>query len=448
MAPSRAYVPPDGPVPCEFAIVGEAPASEEVKEGKGFVGPSGALLWQLLWEYARLERRNCYVTNLCKTPLDNNESGDAKMSPTEFSLCASLLLDELARVKPAYVLAVGALAAKALLGDMYTTMEACNELGFPVQLPLPGGGWWKTVVVPTFHPAAALRGGGGEKDTLAFTAAAMKRFKSPTPFAVDMTPPEPFEWSPGFVVPYGTGPIGIDSEGIPSDPICMTVAYNGNRYIVAPHHVPEFFAQLQDDVTLVFFNAPWDWRVLWAMGAPEDIAERWRWTDISEINYLAQTEPTNLKDTAYRELGIRMPSFLKTVWPHYDALVKAAAEQRIAQGSYTVTKRKRVGYREEAVSPKTGKPYKKPKRIAIYEEREVPVVPPELRPLQRALANPKLLAERMDGVLPWVRPSKKSGLSSVLRVVPDDALIEYATLDAWVTYRIAVRWGLHVRATV
>jgi uracil-DNA glycosylase family 4 len=412
------YVPPDGPSPCRYAIVGEAPAREELRQGRGFCGPSGALLWPLMLRLAFLNRAECYVTNLSKVPVSADD-GELKFTDAEFVLCQTTLLRELLTVRPERVLAVGAWAAKALLGDRYTTMEACNGIGFQVKL----AAGVEFTVIPTWHPAAALRPGG--EDKLSFTAAAVEMLRaSPItlhPWGVKV--PEPEVWSDARNTCCWTD-VAIDTEGVPEDAICATAAgVSGpgeipHRVYIEAADVPAFFAGLRSDAQLKFFNAPWDWRVLWAMGAPLDIATRWEWCDVSELAYLAQTEPQNLKDLTYRHLGIRMPSFLDTVLPHYDELVRAIAEGRISTRTALITH-----------SPKTGKLLKRPKVIMA----------PEVKPLHRALDNPKLLAERLQGVLPWVRPSKHSGLSSVLRIVPARERIEYATLDAWATLMLEPR---------
>lgn len=58
---------PDGPIPARVAFVGEEPGDMELSEGRGFVGPSGQLLWMLA-EQAGLKRDDVWVTNsaLCQ----------------------------------------------------------------------------------------------------------------------------------------------------------------------------------------------------------------------------------------------------------------------------------------------------------------------------------------------------------------------------------------------
>lgn len=390
--------PPDGPVPCAWAVVGEGPASEEMKRGRGFVGPSGALLWPLMRRLAMLDRDEVYVTNLSKRRLDDDEDGDAKLSPEEFEACTVELLNELGRVRPKRVLAVGALAARAILGGAYTSMEVCNGIGFERRWAAPDGvQTW--VVVPTWHPAASLRPGG--EDRLAYTGAAIAALRSPKMNPLRPATVPPAQCVRGVVWGYPAPKVGIDTEGYPDDPICMTAATSNARWYIEPADVPGFFAGLPADAELWFHNAPWDWRVLWAMGAPRDIARRWKWRDTMELAYLKQVEPRGLKDLAYRHLGIRMRTYEDVVKPYHEEMLRAVAEGRIAAGTTTVTH-----------SPKTGKLLKKPK-VTLADE---------VKPLKRALGNPALLAKRLPGL---------PGAS--LRLVPAAERVEYATLDAWAT---------------
>lgn len=394
-------VPPDGPVPCDWAVVGESPASEEVRQGRGFVGPSGSLLWPLMRRLALLRRDECYVTNLSKRPLDNDVAGDLKLSAEEFETCRRELWAELEQVRPRRILAVGALAAKALLGERYTGMDVCNGIGFDrVMGCLPGDG---PVVIPTWHPAAALRPGG--EDRLAYTGAAVAAF-SPAR-EVKLCPSVPAAVPPPEVGDIDSRlwhwhTLGIDTEGTPDDPICMTVATKKQRVYVEPADVPMFFKYaLTADVKLLFHNALWDWPVLWAMGAPRDLHTRWQWADTMELAYLRQTEPRGLKELTYRHLGIRMRTFDEVVMPYWHEMLRAVAEGRVAAGTTTVTH-----------SPKTGKLLKRPK-VTLADD---------VKPLKRALGNPELLAKRMPG-LP----------GPTLRLVPEAERVEYATLDAWAT---------------
>jgi uracil-DNA glycosylase len=53
---------PDGPIPARLAIVAENPDREEVKQGRGLVGPTGQLLWTM-WARAGVDRAAVWVSN-------------------------------------------------------------------------------------------------------------------------------------------------------------------------------------------------------------------------------------------------------------------------------------------------------------------------------------------------------------------------------------------------
>lgn len=399
------YVPADGPENTAWVVVGEAPGSEEVKLGRGFVGPSGKILWPLVFQYAGLSREAFRVTNLCKHPLDDD--AEEKLSPDEFAECCNELVGELEEQRrragePLRILAVGAWAAKALLAERYTEMEAVNGMTYDHRLGS---------VTPTFHPASALRG-AGDKDPLAWIADALAHYRRPRK-AWTL-----FLWSMvvGFEGPWGSEwpVVAVDTEGTPDDPICMTFAskvkgalgeWQPVRVLVWPDQVARVFESFRAAGKLVVYhNAPWDWKVLEAMGVTQPWNLHYR--DTMELAYLAQTEPQGLKALGYRWFHIRMPSFEEVVAPYWEARVRAKAAELIAAGTTVITH-----------SEKTGKELKKP-RVVIADD---------VKPVFRALGNLKLLAER-TGEGP-----------GTLRDVPLDRLVEYATLDAAVTFALFYR---------
>ena len=383
-------VMPDGDAArARFAIVGEAPASEEVKRGMGFVGPSGRMLWPLLERLGGVTRGMCYVTNLCKHPLDNDLAPEEKLEPGEYTRCCEELLVELT---PFYtrpntrILAVGALAARALLGGDRHPLEVVNGMGFELG---------QSLVVPTFHPAAALR--SDAKDWLAYTAVGIRHLASPPRWRVAIPPPI-VEW-PKLNIAAPTA-YGIDTEGTPDDPICMTVATPTQRVWVAPADVRTLWRLLPPAKPKVYHNALWDWKVLEAMG----VDRPWDglWEDTMELAYLHQTEPQGLKDLMYRYYGYETKGFEDVADPAWAQNVRWAAEGRIAAGTPT-----------ETHTPK-GKLRKKPKVILT----------PEAKVLQRALGNTQRLAKLMD--FPPLS----------LRWVDMKEVVEYATLDPWMTLMV------------
>lgn len=407
-------VEPDGPIPCSIAVVGDAPAREEVKYGRGFVGPSGKLLWPLLEKITTLRRSQCYVTNLCKHPLDNDTDTDAKLDELDMAVYTMELEGELEKVQPKVIYAVGTLAARALLGDRFTTMAACNGRAFSYE-PLSYATSDGTIVIPIQHPASAIR--GNSEDGLAMTGAGLM---TPTYPVTSVTMPTPKYWTNLEEIWLGTL-IAIDTEGTPDDPICLTFSNGRDRYYIAACNAKTFWEwcvkSKPRDGLIAYHNALWDWQVMEAMGItnPYSLA----FVDTQEMSYLRQTEPRGLKDIGYRLFDIRMKSFEETVLPHYYEQVREHA-QMIVDGNTKI----------ETHTAK-GKLRKKPKVT----------IDPSVRHLSRVMGNPKLLAKRMGW---WGGESFASTgtCPPTLRHAPPDVAMEYATLDAHVTYHAALLWGV------
>ena len=131
-------------------VVGEQPGDQEDLAGKPFVGPSGQLLDRYLVE-AGIDRRQVYVTNAVKH-FKFTWRGKRRLhqSPTakEIDICRFWLDGELAIVKPDVVLALGASAARGVLGKSVTISKTRGH-------PLPqesGPEIWVTA-----HPSYLLR---------------------------------------------------------------------------------------------------------------------------------------------------------------------------------------------------------------------------------------------------------------------------------------------------
>lgn len=139
-----------GPIPTMVAIVGEAPANEELKQGKPFVGKAGKVLDRLL-EGISLPREMVYITNFSKSKLDSNKF----MSDEERSMWGEILRNELKEVKPEVIVALGAISTEYFTGE--TVMGRVN--GIPHV-------WRGKLVVPCIHPAAVLYRPEVEKDVV------------------------------------------------------------------------------------------------------------------------------------------------------------------------------------------------------------------------------------------------------------------------------------------
>lgn len=103
---------PDGPVPARIAIVAEEPGRKECIEGRGLIGPSGQLLFQIL-AILGIQRSEVWVTNamLCQARtvrLSNNALYPKMIVKAKAAACCrQRLLQELITVNPAVIVPVG-----------------------------------------------------------------------------------------------------------------------------------------------------------------------------------------------------------------------------------------------------------------------------------------------------------------------------------------------------
>jgi uracil-DNA glycosylase len=131
-------------------LVGEQPGDQEDKEGHPFVGPAGRILDQAL-EEAGIDRRRLFVTNAVKH-FKWEPRGKRRLHKTpaqrEIDACYQWLEGEIEAVKPALIVALGATAAKALLGPRFRITQQRGQVQAREGLP---------DVIATYHPSFLLR---------------------------------------------------------------------------------------------------------------------------------------------------------------------------------------------------------------------------------------------------------------------------------------------------
>jgi uracil-DNA glycosylase len=131
-------------------LVGEQPGDEEDKKGLPFVGPAGRLLDRAL-EAAGVDRAHVYVTNAVKHfkwQLRGKRRLHKTPAQREIDACHRWLEGEIQAVQPQVIVALGATAAKALIGPQF---KVSVDRGRFVESPLA------PYVFATFHPSALLR---------------------------------------------------------------------------------------------------------------------------------------------------------------------------------------------------------------------------------------------------------------------------------------------------
>jgi DNA polymerase len=108
----------EGPADAAVMLVGEQPGDQEDRQGRPFVGPAGKMLDRALAD-AGIDRTRVYVTNAVKhfkfEPRGKKRL-HKKPNAGEIEACRWWLDQELALIKPALTVALGATAARALAG--------------------------------------------------------------------------------------------------------------------------------------------------------------------------------------------------------------------------------------------------------------------------------------------------------------------------------------------
>lgn len=121
----------EGPIrAARLMMVGEQPGDREDVEGHVFVGPAGRLLDKAL-AAAEIPRDGIYLTNAVKH-FKFVERGKRRIHQqprrSEVVACFPWLREEIRVVRPALVVCLGAVAAKALLGPSFKLTEHRGEV--------------------------------------------------------------------------------------------------------------------------------------------------------------------------------------------------------------------------------------------------------------------------------------------------------------------------------
>jgi len=143
----------EGQLHPDLAFVGEQPGDQEDREGHPFVGPAGQILDRALHD-AGIDRRKCFVTNAVKhfkfVPRGKFRLHQKPTTP-EIRACRPWYERELAAIKPALVVAMGATAAQSVFGKI--TPIGKNR-GHLIDLEEAGN---ETKALVTVHPSYLLR---------------------------------------------------------------------------------------------------------------------------------------------------------------------------------------------------------------------------------------------------------------------------------------------------
>jgi len=147
----------EGPVAARLMLVGEQPGDREDLQGHPFVGPAGRLLDEAL-EQLGWPRDRLYLTNAVKHfkyELRGKRRMHKSPAQREVQACAPWLEQEITTVDPAAIVALGATAARAVLGHAVPVLASRGQW-----LAREDG---RRVLI-TLHPSALLRDRGPGRD--------------------------------------------------------------------------------------------------------------------------------------------------------------------------------------------------------------------------------------------------------------------------------------------
>jgi uracil-DNA glycosylase family 4 len=152
--PGKKVVLGVGSLDAAIMFVGEAPGGEEEVQGEPFVGPAGQLLNRMIGGMG-LSRADVYIGNILNwrpdlpTGPDGVQTGNRPPTESEMAYCLPFLRAQVEIVNPRLLVALGATAAKGLLGTR--SFGALSEVR----------GRWHDLggrpLMVTYHPSYVLR---------------------------------------------------------------------------------------------------------------------------------------------------------------------------------------------------------------------------------------------------------------------------------------------------
>ncbi len=148
----------DGAADARIMLIGEAPGGEEDRIGRPFVGPAGQLLDRMFGSVG-LDRSLLRIVNIVPW----RPPGNRNPTESEVAVCLPFLHRHIALLRPAVLVLLGAVAARALLAEperglgIRRLRGSWREVAVPgLPAPLPA--------LPMLHPAYLLRTPAAKKE--------------------------------------------------------------------------------------------------------------------------------------------------------------------------------------------------------------------------------------------------------------------------------------------
>jgi uracil-DNA glycosylase family 4 len=135
----------------ELMFIGEGPGADEDAQGLPFVGRAGQLLNNMIVAMG-LKREQVYIANIVKCRPPGNRTPERE----ECDTCSPFLMRQINVIRPKVIVALGATAAKNLLG-MNDSMASMRGRFYDFSPPSDGGEPFEGKLAVTYHPAFLLR---------------------------------------------------------------------------------------------------------------------------------------------------------------------------------------------------------------------------------------------------------------------------------------------------
>ncbi len=150
----------------DIMFVGEAPGADEDIQGEPFVGRAGQLLNNMISAMG-IRREDVYIANIIKCRPPGNRTPERE----ECETCSPFLMRQIEVVKPKIIVALGAVAAKTLLGVNDAMINLRGQIY----------DFKNTKLAVTYHPAYLLRDPRQKKEAWKDLQMVMKHLGMPLP---------------------------------------------------------------------------------------------------------------------------------------------------------------------------------------------------------------------------------------------------------------------------
>lgn len=146
----------------DLMFIGEGPGADEDMQGIPFVGKAGKLM-NMAFEAIGLNRDEVYIANIvkCRPPSNRNPEENEAVA------CLNYLRNQVILVKPKFIVLLGSVALKNILGKEYGITASRGKW-------IEKRGIW---YMPTWHPAALLRDETKKIDFIKDLQQVMEKYK-------------------------------------------------------------------------------------------------------------------------------------------------------------------------------------------------------------------------------------------------------------------------------